>query len=100
MKIACYFIFLNKTCFRGLHRIGPNGFNVSFGNYKNPSFTCEENISKLHKLFQNVEFINKDFKDSMKNIKYNDFVYLDPPYYPENKLSFTKYNLNDFTDES
>lgn len=97
-KVAM-FIFLNKTCFRGLYRESNNGFNVPYGNYINPNIINIEHIQTLHKLFNiiPIEFICLDFKLINNDYTNNDFIYLDPPYYPINETSFTKYNVNDFT---
>ncbi len=101
IKKSALFIFLNKTCFRGVYRENSNKlFNVPFGNYPNPEVYNKENINKLSEAFNkhNVEFINMDFKSWKEQIKStkNNFVYLDPPYYPENETSFTKYTSGDF----
>ena len=80
---AALFIFLNKTCFRGLHREGPNGFNVSFGNYSNPNIYDTVLIRQLSYLFNKykVRFYNEDFEKFCKRVKNKtDFVYIDSPY--------------------
>ena len=87
------FVFLNKTCFRGLHREGPNGFNVPFGHYKTlPTL----DVVEVSKLFQRVEFVCQSFEEVSKNIQDGDFVYMDPPYVPVNATSFTNYTKGDF----
>jgi DNA adenine methylase len=97
---SAMFIFLNKTCFRGVFRIGPNGFNVPYGHYNNPEIINKEHLEEIHNLIQNVIFKYCDYNTSLINIEVNDFIYLDPPYVPEKETSFVKYTLNGFNIEN
>ena len=92
LDCSAMFIFLNKSCFRGLYRTGPNGFNVPYGNYKK----IEEMDIPFSNLFKNVIFECLPFEESLKRVKPGDFVYLDPPYVPENKKSFVGYSAKGF----
>ena len=89
---SALFIFLNKTCFRGVFRTGPNGFNVPYGNYTNTQIIDKTHLLKIHKLIKNVIFEDNDFAISFDTIDDGDFIYLDPPYAPESKKSFVGYN--------
>ena len=94
------FIFLNKTCFRGVFRVGPKGFNVPYGHYKNPEIINKEHLDKVHELIKDVIFECSDFSVSLSKVESNDFVYLDPPYAPENVNSFVGYTENGFKIEN
>ncbi len=97
---SAMFIFLNKTCFRGLFRVGPKGFNVPYGHYNNPEIINKEHLEEIHNLIQNVVFECCDFNTSLTIVETNDFVYLDPPYSPETNTSFVGYTENGFNIEN
>ena len=97
---SAMFIFLNKTCFRGLFRVGPKGFNVPYGHYNNPEIINKEHLEELVALIQNVVFECCDFNTSLTRIEPNDFVYLDPPYAPETATSFVGYTESGFSIEN
>ena len=96
---SALFIFLNKTCFRGMFRTGPNGFNVPYGNYKNPEIMNKTHLDEIHNLIQGVQFECCDYRVALQRISTdaNDYVYLDPPYFPETKTSFTGYTEKGFS---
>lgn len=99
LQAAVLFLFLNKTCFRGLWREGPNGFNVPFGHYKNPEIVSLSTLQELYTLIQPVTFVCQNYVNALSNVSANDFIYLDPPYVPEKKSSFTRYSKCDFNDQ-
>lgn len=63
------FIFLNKTCFRGVFRVGPKGFNVPYGHYNNPEIINKEHLDEIHELIKNVIFECCDFNTSLNILK-------------------------------
>ena len=76
LQRAAQFVFLNRTCFNGLYRVNKSEkFNVPIGSYKNPTICDEQNLKNLSKLIQNVQFECGDYKNSIKYVTKNTFVY-------------------------
>lgn len=97
---AAMFVFLNRTCFNGLHRVNSKGlFNVPFGRYANPTICDEGLIEADSRLLQRVEILCGDFALTEKYAEKGAFVYLDPPYRPISATSsFTSYAKEGFDD--
>jgi DNA adenine methylase len=97
IECSAIFMFLNKTCFRGMYREGPNGFNVPYGHYKKtPTIITKKELDYISDLMKDVVFSQSDFCKSVQNIRSGDFVYLDPPYAPETENSFVGYTADGF----
>ena len=95
---AATLIFLNKTCFRGVYREGPNGFNVPYGHYKTtPLVVSLDELVKIQDLIKNVVFKWCDFRVAFtQTVNDGDFIYADPPYAPESVASFVGYTKDGF----
>lgn len=91
------FIYLNKSCFNGLYRVNSTGgFNVPLGSSERPAILPEEDLRLISQLLKNVTIKNMSFEHILDYAKKGDFIYLDPPYYPLKKESFTTYTKGNF----
>jgi DNA adenine methylase len=93
---SAQFLFLNKTCFRGMFREGPRGFNVPFGNYAKIEFPSEEMFIATSEFLHPVIFETSEFIPVLTTALPGDFIYMDPPYVPETATSFVKYTASGF----
>lgn len=95
---SALFMIINKLCFRGMYREGPKGYNVPYGHYKTtPTIITREDLYVVSDLIQGVVFECRGFETSIKKPVNGDFVYLDPPYAPENAKSFVGYVADGFS---
>lgn len=93
VKKSARFIYLNRHCFNGLCRYGPNGFNVPFGRYAKTMAPIEE-LKAFSVLMKGVSIEGPcSFEKTMAKADKDTLVYCDPPYFPLTETSkFTQYS--------
>jgi len=96
---AAHFIYLNKTCFRGLFRVNKSGmFNVPYGEYDRRYYD-PENLDVVADFLQKIDIRYGDFELGIAGVTPEDFVYFDPPYYKLGGYSdfnrYTKYQFHE-----
>jgi DNA adenine methylase len=98
IELAARFIFLNKSCYNGLYRVNRLGnFNVPHGRYMNPKICNKEKLIDCSELLRisDPTIVCDTYKNIISKCENNDFIYLDPPYFPISKTS----NFTDYTKE-
>ena len=98
---AAMFIYLNKTCFNGLHRVNRRGeFNVPAGRYTNPRILDAELLRASSAELRRAELRCAGFESLLSYAKPGDFIYFDPPYAPASRTAnFTAYAADGFSAE-
>ena len=94
-------IYLNKACFNGLYRVNSkNEFNVPFNKKVKVNTYDSQNLGIIHSYlnFNDITMLNKDFEESVKDAKEEDFIYFDPPYDSDTD-TFTSYTDEGFGKE-
>jgi DNA adenine methylase len=100
LENAARLLFLNKTCYNGLHRVNKSGsFNVPHGTYTNPIICNSKKLEAFSEILQraDAEIICEYYHNITLRCQHSDFVYLDPPYFPLSKTCYFKdYTKDDF----
>ena len=98
---AAMFIYLNKTCFNGLHRENRKGeFNVPMGRYKRPRILDVDGLRAASAQLASADIQSRSFEALLGSARPGDFVYLDPPYEPVSRTaSFTSYAKGGFSQD-
>ena len=79
VAVAAQFIYLNKTCFNGLHRVNRSGkFNVPVGSYRNPAICDADNLAAVSQALKKADLECRPFERISP--ERGDLVYCDPPY--------------------
>lgn len=96
---AAMFVYLNKTCFNGLHRVNRRGeFNVPEGRYTNPRILDEVGLRNASVALSKADIRCQGFEALVESARPGDFVYFDPPYAPVSETSnFTSYSEDGFS---
>jgi DNA adenine methylase len=92
------FIYLNKTCFNGLHRVNQRGeFNVPLGRYAKPSIVNPAALLAASRMLRSAEVRCAGFETLLGTARPGDFIYFDPPYEPvSDTANFTAYAQDGF----
>ena len=93
---AARFIYLNRHCFNGVYRTNQRGaFNVPRGR-RTGAIPSEAKFVRCARALKRAVVRPGDFESCLRDLKPNDFVYLDPPYATESRPIAGEYGYGCF----
>lgn len=94
---AVRFTYLNRYCFNGVYRTNrQGGFNVPMGKKTGP-MPDKDHFLNCNLALQHATIVAGDFDKTLKLIRKNDFVYLDPPYAKSHGRDRGEYGADSFS---
>jgi DNA adenine methylase len=96
---SAHFIYLMQTCFNGLHRTGPRGFNVPWGQRSHSAVLDADLLRACSAVLNrgNVHISVGDWRSALDSMHSGDYCFFDSPYVPVSATAkFTKYTASDF----
>jgi DNA adenine methylase len=98
IEVASLFIYLNKLCVNGIHRVNKaNEFNVPYCKDNNRRFCDAVALRSCSTALKDVKIVHASFEKTLGAARRGDFAFCDPPYLPISATSsFTGYTKNGF----
>ena len=86
IKRAARMLYLNRTCFKGMWRHNRQGdFNVGYGGQARRWVISEDILLHVNRLLKPATIQCSDFEDIIDSTMEGDFLFLDPPYRPNER---------------
>ena len=93
---AARFLYLNRYSFNGVYRTNRSGqFNVPVGKKAGAPPSRTELLAAAHALGL-TKLSNADYKETLRDVRQGDFVYLDPPYVNPLRKGYGEYGYGSF----
>lgn len=98
---AAHFIYLMQTCFNGIYRVGPRGYNVPWGK-RSHSAVLDADVLRACSAALRRDGVHvgvADWRTAAVAAEPGDWVYFDSPYAPaSDTANFTGYTADGFTE--
>lgn len=99
-EIACRFLYLNRTCYGGIHRENKKGnFNVPYGGGRTHFALWNSGLLQhaSEALKKKISLKHSDFESILNQSKCGDVVYCDPTYSTIKRKQFDRYGKSVFS---